>query len=119
MTKTISFKLSKRLDELWLLRDVETEYYWALDLEDTWIILSRDSKIPTQKEIKTLTLEEWKNFLNNIKWKENIKIDIFSSEILSIIWLWLKSNWITIEILEIMFTYLLDNNLIWQNLETH
>lgn len=31
MTKTISIELSKRINELWLLRDVETEKYY------TWI----------------------------------------------------------------------------------
>lgn len=143
MTKTISFDLSKRLDELWLLRDVETEYY----ITDYWeIYYANEIDIINTNDINSVMYWEWKSY-----WKFSDKIHppcltankhydlIFKTmttdEAFEFIWkqichfempypnAWIL-NWWTVhwdkieannlcEYFEKCITYLLDKNLIW------
>lgn len=58
--KTISLKLSKRLNELWLLDDVETEYLYVYEYleKNKWEIVKSCDFCSLNPTIKTLTLEE-------------------------------------------------------------
>lgn len=71
--KTINFELSKRLSDLWLLDNIETEYFytkrdiwfWNIDYD---IIEWRYFNIEDW-DIKTLTLEELPKFIFDIVWE--------------------------------------------------
>ena len=131
MIKTINLELSKRLNELWLLDNIETEYFWVKTVHGEWIIVYWDGEEPISvEEVKTLTLEEAIEFLpewlfirddfkylltiqrtNTKKWRviyEHInQIDIF----------WDQVEDTLLEAIEKMIEYLLDNNLLelWEN----
>lgn len=125
MTKTISFDLSKRLDELWLLRDVETEYVFQEWIKSTiwkWtIIFSWDwiFKIKSIKELhkwwyifyKTLTTDEAIEFLPEWFWLKKIDwryLFLFYRKCEYRVWEENLINWI-----ENFIKFLLDNKLIW------
>jgi len=120
--KIINFKLSKRLNEWWYLNDVETEYCHYSDTDNKECFnIERSSRIeegeyytiwehniseyPVFKKYKTLTLEEAKDLIykkfpeedvsDYIKWYSKEEIFYFS-----------------IEDIENMLEYLLDNYLI-------
>ena len=121
--KTINFELSKRLNDLWLLDNVETEYWIEYDNEyhNHYITYY----LPFNKNIicKTLTLEEaietlfaWTSIYfrwwrwNWTRWS----IDIYSDSIISHL---LEDEpefeWETLlGAIEKMLEYLLDNNLL-------
>lgn len=124
MIKTISFELSKRLDELWLLRDVETEFiytkrdiwFWNIDYDIIeWKYFNLDDW-----DIKTLTTDEALEFLPLFIPTYNCMKCLWRYEDKWIVWYWYQNQidqfpkWQTpIEAIEKMITYLLDNNLIW------
>lgn len=121
MTKTISFELSKRLNELWLLDDIETEYiywynlYWEWDVYE--LVLSKEYPF-TKVDYKTLTLEEAIEFLPFI---EKSALEIKKHQKYYSIWYPLISkkinfiHWNTLIVtIERLIEYLLDNNLLWQ-----
>lgn len=119
--KTIWFELSKKLNDLWLLDNIETEYWYA----ESWWLHNYKAEIEDRPEmIKTLTLEETIEFLNNNKitflienspyysWNEKISILIkyinwklldFEIEVFS------KT---LLEATESIITKLLENNLL-------
>ena len=125
MNKVLKFELSKRLNYLWLLDNIETEYWFT----ETWKFF------PWECIYKTLTLEEAIEFLikqkitfidiimpitnghyhtiNSIRYFNNWKLwEIFTRG---------DEDWYTdveiywktfIEAIEKMLDYLLDNNLL-------
>ena len=110
--KTISFELSKTLNDLWLLNNIETEYW--LYKNPNWDIIVcwyEDNNI-----WKTLTLEEAIIFIWNIKWLSS-KLIVFEW------WYTWTNNKIDINIsntdllliTEWYIEYLIDNNLITNN----
>lgn len=125
--KTINFELSKRLNELLLLDDIETEN-WYFNWDLNWLF--KNKFIPDKSHwevIKTLTLEEALEFLPLIiifkeKISEQIQIRKNSDNNWTIRYysfdeliLWTK--WKTLlEAIEKMITYLLDNNLLYENI---
>lgn len=115
--KTINFKLSKILNDLWLLDNIETE--WKIQLLPTkeWNKWNKWRKVKNWnwkwKIYKTLTLEETIKFIsNNVnnKWRIYCNLELQ------------KELWDTFSVLEIfdikkaevMLEYLLDNNLLWK-----
>lgn len=124
--KTLNFELSKRLNDLWLLDNIETEYWIEYDNENQ----NNDITyyLPFNKNIicKTLTLEEAIEFLpNSILYKENkyYCLNIFRNlhwEYLldysfSGIVLHSEEEEILLEAVEKMLEYLLNNNLLTKN----
>lgn len=105
--KTINFELSKRLNELWLLNNIETEYklweYWVFVI--TWF-----EPIVWPKLYKTLTLEEAIEFLPNWISMQKDWWDYIYYYV-DYIWNFVSSN--HIEAIEKMIEYLLDNKLLW------
>ena len=110
--KIINFEISKKLNDLWLLENIETEYHynafyiWDDTFEDkdyewkVWI-----NKFNKYKDsIKTLTLEEAKTFVYH-KCEEEVYnyINQYSRE---------EIFYFGIEDIENMLEYLLENNLL-------
>ena len=118
--KTINFELSKRLNELGLLDDIDTEYY--IDEENT---IYSNSCIGYEDAyiVKTLSLEEALEFLKNEIW---IACDFSIRNVHN---MWWKLEWCfeepepnifikwktLLEAVEKMIEFLLDNNLIWKS----
>ena len=136
MTKVLKFELSKRLNYLWLLDNIETEYWYKKDLWEMKVFtLNKYHKDFQELCIKTLTLEEAIEFLikqkitfidiimpitnrhyhtiNSIRYFNNWKLwEIFTRG---------DEDWYTdveiywktfIEAIEKMLEYLIDNNLL-------
>jgi hypothetical protein len=125
--KTLSPKLSKRLNDLWLLDDIETEYRITetgiIENNYTWIMKNFEN-------YKTLTLEEAIEFLYNnkiqfnyilcwVNYKHNITEVLFNKKMIEIEddewWIFVTSFYSNISLLEVieqMIEYLLDNNLL-------
>lgn len=66
--KTIDFELSKKLNDLWLLDNIDTEYVYHKIIKwiDEWkyvIIINHELEWKTKTDIKTLTIEEAIEFL--------------------------------------------------------
>ena len=117
--KTINFELSKRLNDLWLLDNIETEYCYNID----WDLLSwfYAKKEYNQIVYKTLTLEEAIDFLPTyiLKHKRAKKyFQIYRNKDWYNIWYefihWEFSKKTLLEAIEKMIEYLLDNNLLWK-----
>lgn len=112
--KTINFELSKRLNEKWLLDNIETEYIYA----DIWLKLEKNLNNELENTIKTLTFEEVIEFLidkwfsikfwKNYKFQsQGVRFEIYLKKIDK------YSHWDTlIEAIEKILEYLLDNNLL-------
>ena len=121
MKKTISFELSKRLDELWLLRDIETEYEYLLILkhENSPIEPSLYETTKKQYVCTTADVKYFKGWFKTLTTDESNKIIKFNTlpeyvrnHIITLYIQWFN-NWKTLlEAKEKMITYLLDNNLI-------
>jgi len=130
-TKTLSFELSKRLNDLWLLDDIETEYifqewviktlwkWWALTKEWDWIIIIKKylEKYEWLIFYKTLTLEEAIEFLPSFNLEKiNFKDEEWNVVLRSYnIILWDFETWKMKKLIfaiEKYFEYLLDNNLL-------
>lgn len=123
--KTINFELSKRLNDLWLLDDIETEYFYYKPYKDKdkWHIWPNSIVYWIDRwDIKTLTLEEAIEFLPK---KLEVETISFQEMILFMnkneIWYYCRDlqdtiiNYIwktLLEAIENMITYLLDNNLL-------
>lgn len=118
--KTVNFEISKRLNELWLLDNIETGYSYRKDLID---------RIPNKYfvlkwymedawDIKTLTLEESIEFIpyslliENRKYKDEQWITRINSYTIQTDYYltWNKKQ--LIFAIEEMISYLLDNNLL-------
>lgn len=119
MTKTISFELSKRLDELWLLRDIETEYVIDICTNIVWELkyaIDEEDIFWISWYIKTLTTDEAIEFILNNIW-DYWSIQLWKNDVSFFPIDWEKIQFyhsrINTQILEKMITYLLDNNLIW------
>lgn len=111
---TINFELSKRLNDLWLLDNIKTEYWYEYDNETKNYNI--DYFLPFNKNIicKTLTLEEAIEFLPdsimitkhnncNEKYLIDYNTDDYNEDF----------SWKTLlEAIEKMLEYLLDNNLL-------
>jgi len=131
--KTINFELSKRLNDLWLLDNIETEFKYY-KMWDTYISLHESEFYKSDWDnIKTLTLEKAIEFL---PWKINMPKYhrwYLWDDVLCILaiepkddhievkynhwnmWTYIWQSWKTpLEAIEKMIEYLLDNNLIWQ-----
>lgn len=122
--KTINFELSKRLNDLWLLDNIETQciyfrhkYFkkWEYILEDfIWNIIY--DKKNCEDKIKTLTLEEaieflWDKYFMQISWwwfNKNIYNICIIIKTNNIQWEWET----LLEAIEKIIEYLLDNNLL-------
>lgn len=128
MKKTISFELSKRLNELWLLDNIETKY--VINIETKELLTNDYVNFPSIYDTKTLTLQEAIEFLpyrikNNqnfyllhfrkteVFWVNQFNIDYYKWDNYNIWLFYWEINWETLlESVEKMITYLLDNNLI-------
>lgn len=119
MSKVLNFELSKRLNDLWLLDDIETEY-----VIEIWTVIVWEYKYAIDKKdcfcvswyYKTLTLEEAIEFLPFI---EKSALEIKKHQKYYSIWYPLISqkinfvHWNTLLItIERLIEYLLDNNLL-------
>lgn len=108
--KTINFELSKRLNDLWLLDNIETKTMLVDDRYSNWFF--------NWKYYKTLTLEEAIEFiLKNVKveFRNMISLQIFFRKdwihyCIDWIWEWIWES--QIEAIEKILEYLLDNNLL-------
>ena len=108
--KTISLELSKRLNEAWVLDNIETKYNWYYHAENDWYLVERLCHLTT-RGIKTLTLEE------AIKILPNFTLDKVENEYIYYHkWKHVKSSNL-LEIIEKMLGYLLDNKLLWHPTE--
>ena len=76
--KTINFELSKRLNDLCLLDNIETEYVytnsapWDYNLIQSiknWKVVY---EMNYERDVKTLTLGELPKFIYDIVWKEKL-----------------------------------------------
>lgn len=129
MSKTINFELSKRLNDLWLLDEIETEYIywintkWEPNISKIYNHYNWIDKLYPVEYYKTLTLEEaieflpkelilnWNNcnpYFNNTNcWYSDSKYNIIHRE-----------KWKNIiEAIQKMIEYLLNNNLLWKKKE--
>ncbi len=115
--KTLSFETSKRLDKLWLLKDIETDFHWWFQShwaweEQVWDLYFSIGWLNEAIVYKTLTLEEaiefiWKNmcevrllYPNGWQWLLQLQFwQEFKSD--SVMWCY-----------EQFLVYLLDNNLL-------
>ena len=108
--KTINFELSKRLNDLWLLDDIETEYFYR-----TWDnVLYNWNPWDWPNWIKTLTLEEAIEFLPDwyMVLKNNWKFIIENlNDYINPLYKWKHFNTL-LEAIEDRIEYLLDNNLL-------
>ena len=81
--KTIWFELSKKLNDLWLLDNIETEYKYIDFINWKWdrkieLFKNNNDKAPNDfKHIKTLTLEEAIEFLPKYIWKYHLQINFY------------------------------------------
>ena len=123
--KTINFELSKRLNDLWLLDNIETEYIYRESINPElyicstvfitdWILYDTDM---SYNDYKTLTLEEAIEFLKQF-WELKIILTNYRCNIYLI---WNKlikwenihiSTDTNLEAIEKMLEYLLNNNLL-------
>jgi len=119
--KTINFELSKRLSDLWLLDNIETEYLYQLlpnTKNDWW----KKEKLVNNwnwkwRIYKTLTLEEAIEFLSkynyefSIIFKKNKISKKYEYHIKDMEWnIWINENLFLA--IEEWIEYLLDNNLL-------
>jgi len=109
--KTLNFKLSKRLNEAWILDDIETEetiFVWWKAWEDFIKTLTLEEAI----DFLPKTIQDWDLYWLQINWQSNWEY-------------WIRYNnyairqfihvqhWKTLlESIEKMLEYLLDNNLL-------
>ena len=126
MTKVLKFELSKRLNDLWLLDNIKSNYLyyqhnetWNYEIVDRYEIIWDRTYI-----CKTLTLEEAIEFLPcSIKWfvlhiKKNYpcrawEYFIYYEDINGqLLWYKFLGEKTPIEAIEKMLDYLLDNNLL-------
>lgn len=107
--KTISPELSKKFNELWILKSIKTEYIYLYDKEyDEYILSSKVNKLGFW-DIKTLTLDEINKYILpnlNESAREYINNELSKS---------LRDSLSVLEIADIDFfenvlDYLLDNN---------
>ncbi len=134
--KTINFELSKRLNKLWLLDNIETEY-WIHKMYDWEIVINKEEwhKYISDRDIhiqwdwnnyhnyKTLTLEEaievlpW--YIECKEWK--LKWNLFDLHFWkyyieysdSILWVMFYFSWKTLlEVIEKMIEFLLEKKLL-------
>lgn len=121
MKKCINFELSKKLNELWLLDNIDTEYwYWH-----SWAIFTMYQLETSTRErakdvwIKTLTLEEAIEFLpkhiNLWEWLAPLNYNFYYKTI-QYIWpryIYFTNSWKTLlEAIENLILDLLENNLL-------
>lgn len=111
MSKVLKLELAKRLNDLGLLDDIETEYiftkrdiwFWNIDYD---IIEWKYFKL-NDWDIKTLTLEEAKKIM---------KLDTlpeYARNYITTLYIQWFNNWKTLlEAIEKMLEYLIDNNLL-------
>lgn len=122
--KTISFELSKKLNEAWVLDNIETEYFYYLNPNGDFAIAETKTDNFREWDIKTLTLEEAIEFFLS-KWPSNLNLlfTSFSNNLTIIIICDFNSDkkemktihdiiWTKVEAIEKMIKYLLDNNLL-------
>ena len=132
--KTINFELSKRLNDLWLLDNIETEYWYF----EQWDLFNIEEifwkKYYIQKWdwlYKTLTLEEAIEFMPiYIKWKYKFNYEKFNKVVpysnmrkwdkhwikYTYNWEWYIQYWKTLlEAIEEMLEWLLNNWLLNKN----
>ena len=119
--KTISFNLSKKLNESGVLDGIETEYNYRvyIDIDEVDTVRNDIKSVPWKyPEYKTLTLEEAIELI----WKQMCQMKLLYPNA----WKWLlqtmyedEFRWDTlIEVFEQFLEYLLDNNLLnkpWRN----
>ena len=122
--KTINFELSKILTKLWLLDNIETEYFYSANwLYQNWRWWNRDGveywwikyKLYDNEKIKTLTLEEAIEFLKQYTKEQNFKIETNDyMNLWSIYWqitpIFREKT--LLEAIEKLLEFLLDNNLL-------
>lgn len=114
--KTLNFEISKRLNDLWLLDNIETEKVYLVHSE--WYDLE-DYNHYLPWDIKTLTTEEAIEFLPKfILEKQNFRDDEWN---ILLIWYnikyWDFETWLMkqfIFAIEKLLEYLLNNNLLWK-----
>lgn len=111
-TKTLSPKLSKRLNDEWLLDDIETEYVWDLINPFNPILLWKWENSPDvcREMYKTLTESEAIEFLPPFSFTKTDCEDITKYQIIYNGETFFWEN--LLEWLENLTTYLLDNNLL-------
>ena len=111
--KTINFKLSKRLNELWLLDNMETEYCYNIDKDILpWFYAKEEY---SQIVYKTLTLGEIFKYLPKFV---DLRSITFKLEY-DVEWYWwltldddYKTNKDMLVLMEYFLEFLLDNNLL-------
>lgn len=125
--KTINFELSKKLSDLWLLDDIQTEYiYTKIDIwfwNINYDIIEWKYFNINDWDIKTLTLEEWIKILPKKISFEDYDLFLFLDFFDKKLFYWLYSDLdeynisfkykeTLLEAIEKMLEYLLDNNLL-------
>lgn len=126
--KTISFELAKRLNEKWLLDNIETEYifyWWNPDELNTTISWYKKQNIYEKClwDIKTLTFDEAIEFLPKKISFEDYDLFLFLDFFEKKLFYWLYSDLdeynisfkykeSLLEAIEEMLKFLLDNNLL-------
>jgi hypothetical protein len=119
MKNTISLELSKKLNEEWLLDDIETEYRYDVDITNWEMIrLSKNNSVINsmyEEWFKTLTLEEAIEFI----WKNMCQMKLLYPNA----WKWIMDlqfaedniKWNSlIEVFEQFIEYLLTEKLLWK-----
>jgi len=121
MTNTIWLELSKRLTDLWLLDNIETEFSY----DNNWYLynnLQKEFEDKYKKFYKTLTVKEAIDFIVYniiVEFPNSFSIEIFKRKdwihyYISWIWEWIGET--QIEAIEEVLEYLLDNNLLLNNI---
>lgn len=127
MTNTISLQTSKRLTPY--LEEVDTEFHICWN-EEYWPYTENDMEYLTRNNapvlefwiFKTLTLEEAIEFLPEFQIEkyvyedENWKIKLNAYQTSCWMYTWNKSKTL-LEAVENMLIYLLDNDLLWTNID--
>lgn len=115
--KTIKFELSKRLNELWFLDNINP--LWIYAKLENWYTPINEYSYMEELDYKTLTIEEAIEFLPKEIDKHFLNFwplfDIWYVQYQH--WLWYINHWVKwttlLEAVENMIEYLLDNNLLW------
>lgn len=134
MTKVLSLETCKRLQDRWLLDDIETEYLYIYEFlePNKYEIIKTDGYCTLNPIIKAPNLEEAIELLPKKLEFENIPVyleifpyknlwcicyrydktifDLLNDNQECQVWLWKT----LLEAVEKMINYLLDNNLIWK-----
>ena len=119
--KTISLELSKRLNELWLLDNIETEYIYRRFPTNTEFELTNEKEdywLKPEEIYNTLILEEAIEFLPETICddyvlcisKKGVYYDNYFKEPIKRFTEWES----LLDAIEKMIEYLLDNNLLWK-----